>query len=98
MAIRRGVAIAYTNTTPPNNPALDLAQYIGDPHSGTSTFLVGDWNSDGTDSFGLYYPSLGRLRGRNDLDWDSGLYPIDQQLATAVVGTTNISATSWRLH
>lgn len=45
--------------------------------------MVGDWNSDGIDSFGLYYPDIGWLRGRNDLDWNSGLYPIDQQLDPA---------------
>lgn len=97
VAVRRGVAIAFTNVTPPGNAAFNLAQYIGDPHSGTSLFVVGDWNSDGIDSFGLYYTALGRLRGRNDLDWNSGLYPIDQQLDTNIVGTTSISATTWRL-
>ncbi len=98
IACRRGNFIAWTNTPPTTqNSAFAYAQYIGAPHSGTSLFVVGDWNSDGTDSFGLYYPALGRLRGRNDLDWNSGLYPIDQQLDTTLVGTTNISATTWRL-
>lgn len=98
IACRRGNFITWTNTPPTTqNAAFPYAQYIGAPHSGTSQFVVGDWNSDGTDSFGLYYAALGRLRGRNDLDWNSGLYPIDQQLDTSVVGTTNVSATTWRL-
>ncbi|GIK65728.1 MAG: hypothetical protein BroJett018_35220 [Chloroflexota bacterium] len=98
IACRRGNYIVWTNTPPTTpNAAFPNAQYIGAPHSGTSLFVVGDWNSDGTDSFGLYYAALGRLRGRDDLDWNSGLYPVDQQLDTNVVGTTSISATTWRL-
>lgn len=98
IACRRGNFIAWTNT-PPTTPsaAFPDAQFFGAPHSGTSQFVVGDWNSDGTDSFGLYYVTLGRLHGRNDLDWNSGLYPLDQQLDTNIVGTTSISATTWRL-
>lgn len=98
IACRRGNFITWTNTPPSTpNAAFPYAQYIGAPHSGTSLFVVGDWNSDGTDSFGLYYAALGRLRGRDDLDWNSGLYPVDQQLDTNIVGTTSISATTWRL-
>ncbi|MBZ0318747.1 MAG: hypothetical protein K8L91_20195 [Anaerolineae bacterium] len=98
IACRRGNFIAWTNTPPTTqNAAFPYAQYIGAPHSGTSQLVVGDWDSDGTDSFGLYYTALGRLRGRDDLDWNSGLYPLDQQLDTNVVGTTNVSATTWRL-
>ncbi len=98
IACRRGNTIVWTNTPPTTqNAAFSYTQYIGAPYDGTSLFVVGDWNSDGTDSFGLYYPMLGRLRGRNDLDWNTGLYPIDQQLDLGVVGTTSISATIWRL-
>ncbi len=97
IACRRGNFITWTNTPPTTqSAAFPYAQYIGAPHSGTSLFVVGDWDSDGTDSFGLYYTALGRLRGRNDLDWNTGLYPLDQQLNTNIVGTTSISATTWQ--
>lgn len=77
IACRRGPFIAYTNTSAYIlESAFNLAQYIGDPPgiSGPSTFVVGDWNSDGADSFGLVSPTQGYFWYRNDLDWNSGVY------------------------
>ncbi|KAB2856758.1 MAG: hypothetical protein F9K46_13805 [Anaerolineae bacterium] len=77
IACRRGPFIAFTNTPPTTfASAFDLAQYIGEPAgiSGPSTFVVGDWDNNGADSFGLVSPTQGFFWYRNDLDWNSGAY------------------------
>ncbi len=108
IAVRRSEFIAYTNVPPaPNAPSLpfslaafNLAQYIGDPRPLAGDVLAGqygnmvsgDWDSDGVDSFGLYYPA-GYFYYRNDLLWNSGLYTL--QRVAQPIGTTT-TATSWR--
>ena len=108
IAVRRSEFIAYTNVPPaPNAPgysfslaAFNLAQYIGDPRALAGDVLAGqygnmvagDWDSNGIDSFGLYYPA-GYFYYRNDLLWNSGLYTL-QRIAQPI-GTTTV-ATSWR--
>ncbi|MBZ0315387.1 MAG: right-handed parallel beta-helix repeat-containing protein [Anaerolineae bacterium] len=108
IAVRRSEFIAYTNVPPaPNAPSLpfslaafNLAQYIGDPRPLAGDVLAGqygnmvsgDWDSNGVDSFGLYYPA-GYFYYRNDLLWNSGLYTL--QRVAQPIGTTT-TATSWR--
>ncbi len=91
MAIRRGEAIAFTNVPPTtSNSMFDLAQYIGNPAlsggdvvAGQYGNLVsGDWNTNGIDSFGLFYPA-GVLYYRNDLEWNTSIY-IRQRMAQPV--------------
>lgn len=95
IACRRGPFIAYTNTSAYIlESAFDLAQYIGEPPgvSGPTTFVVGDWNNDGADSFGLVSPTQGYFWYRNDLDWNSGAYTFQYIGFPAGVGT---QAASW---
>ncbi|GIK67017.1 MAG: hypothetical protein BroJett018_48110 [Chloroflexota bacterium] len=95
IACRRGPFIAYTNTSAYIlESAFNLAQYIGEPSgvSGPTTFVVGDWNNDGTDSFGLVSPTQGYFWYRNDLDWNSGAYTSQYIGFPAGVGT---QAATW---
>lgn len=108
IAVRRGPFISFTNVPPTILLSeFNLAQYIGDPYNNSNTlpadypsdgFIVsGDWDNNGTDSFGLFYQDGWFIR-RNDLDWNSGVI-ISQYVNMAIpFGTTqNITATSWRL-
>ena len=52
--------------------------------------VTGDWNNDGVDSFGLFYPA-GVLYYRNDVEWNSGVY-IRQRMAQPV-GTAALAVT-----
>lgn len=109
VAIRRGAFIAFTDR-PPGPPEVDTngnplsyslsaynrAQYIGVPQpTPYGLFVCGDWNNDVTDdSFGIVYANLGMFYRREDLDWNSGLWTI-QQIGTPL-GTASIVAGSWR--
>lgn len=98
IACRRGPFIAFTNTAPSVfGAAFDLAQYIGFPpgSAATTLFAVGDWDNDGSDSFGLYSPSQGYFWYRNDLDWNSGAYNF--QITGQPVGSATHVAT-WSNH
>ncbi len=94
IAVRRGVAIAFTNIVPGTGHAeFNLAQYIGAPSSVNYGLLVaGDWDSNNIDSFGLVYNN-GDFYRRNDLDWNSGAYIYQYiGLPTGIIH----SAASWR--
>ncbi|MCQ3928914.1 MAG: hypothetical protein DPW16_00520 [Chloroflexi bacterium] len=94
IAIRRTNFIAFTNVPPTTlESAFDLAQYFGSPSAVSyGTFVSGDWDSNGVDSFGLVY-SNGAFYRRNDVDWNSGQY-ILQNLGQPT-GTISFAA-SWR--
>jgi hypothetical protein len=94
IAIRRSSYIAFTNTPPTTqNAEFTLAQFFGAPSAVSyGTLVSGDWDSNNVDSFGLVY-SNGAFYRRNDLDWNSGVY-ILQNLGQPV-GTINW-AVSWR--
>ncbi len=95
IAARRGTLITWGNVTPSSGVgSFPLAQTIGAPAGGTSLVVGGDWNNDSTDSFGLYYPATGNFYRRNDLDWNSGVYllqQVGQPIGTALVA-------SWRAY
>ncbi|MBI5929612.1 MAG: PD40 domain-containing protein [Chloroflexi bacterium] len=94
IAVRRGTFIAFGNVPPTTNAAaFDLAQYIGAPlTSDGGLFVVGDWNGDHVDSFGLFYQS-GELFYRNDLQFNSGAYG-NQSIGRPFGGTVQVA--SWR--
>lgn len=96
VAIRRGKFIAYTNITPGvGHAAFGYAQYWGSPDaSGEGDFVTGDWDGNGRDSFGVYYPASHLFYRRNDLDWNSGVY-LTQSLPT--LNATAVSVSSWRV-
>ncbi len=96
VAIRRGAFIAYTNITPgAGHAAFAYAQYWGSPDlSSEGEFVSGDWDGDGLDSFGVYYPTAHQFYRRNDLQWNSGIYVI-QSLPT--LDTATVSVSSWRV-
>lgn len=76
VAIRRGNFIAFTNTNPTTtNATFALAQYFEPPIAGTSLFIVGDFDNNGLDSFGYFFPASGAAYFKNDLDWNSGATP-----------------------
>jgi CSLREA domain-containing protein len=93
VAVRRGAFIAWTNVPPTTlNAAFDQAQFIGTPAGGSSQLVCGDWNGDGLDSFGLFYPD-GSLYRRDDLDWNSGAYTL--QRVGQPIGQP-VTAATWR--
>ncbi|MBI5931575.1 MAG: hypothetical protein HY862_19865 [Chloroflexi bacterium] len=94
IAVRRGPTIAWTNVAPTTQLSeFTFAQYIGTPHATDYGVLVaGDWDSNGADSFGLFYQD-GAFYRRDDLLWNSGAYLL--QRVGAPVGTP-MTATSWR--
>jgi CSLREA domain-containing protein len=95
IGVRRGVAIAWTNVAPTSGHAtFNFAQYIGVPPgtSGEGHVVAGDWDGDGLTSFGLYYQN-GAFHRRNDLDWNSGVYVL--QNVGQPIGTPTTPAT-WR--
>ncbi|MBI5928326.1 MAG: fibronectin type III domain-containing protein, partial [Chloroflexi bacterium] len=94
VAIRRGAFIAYTNITPGiGDAAFNLAQYWGTPEtSSEGDFVVGDWDGNGKDSFGIYYTHT--FYRRDDLQWNSGVY-INQTLPT--LNAIFVSVSSWRV-
>ncbi|MBZ0320289.1 MAG: fibronectin type III domain-containing protein [Anaerolineae bacterium] len=96
VAIRRGKFIAYTNITPgAGHAAFAYAQYWGTPDSsGEGDFVTGDWDGNGRDSFGVYYPTSHLFYRRNDLDWNSGVY-LTQSLP--MLNATAVSVSSWRV-
>ncbi len=94
VAVRRGGFIAWTNIPPTTLlTQFNLAQYIGAPGNGDEGKVVtGDWDMSNMDSFGLVYQN-GTFYRRNDLDWNSGVY-ILQQFASQV--GTPFDVASWR--
>lgn len=95
IAVRRGAFIAYSNTMPTTiAAAFPYAQYIGVPGSGDEgAFVVGDWDNNALDSFGLFYRN-GHFYRRNDLLWNSGQNT--DQFLDQPVGTP-VTIASWRL-
>ncbi len=76
IAIRRGNFIAYSLTNPTTFAAtFPLAQYFAPPIVGNNQFIVGDFDNNGLDSFGLFFPAAGAAYFKNDLDWNSGATP-----------------------
>ena len=95
IAVRRDVHIAWGNVPPTTLlAAMPLAQYIGAPHGGSAQAVAGDWDNDGTDSFGLFYPADGYFYRRNDLTWNSGIYFL--QRAGMPIGAAVVN--SWRAY
>ncbi|MBZ0320238.1 MAG: hypothetical protein K8L91_27750 [Anaerolineae bacterium] len=95
VAVRRNEFIAYGNVNPAAGPAtFDLAQYIGAPGTGDNgSFVVGDWDGNGLDSFGLFYQN-GELFYRNDLDFNTGVH-LNQSVGTPF-GNVGVQAATWR--
>ncbi|MBZ0320242.1 MAG: hypothetical protein K8L91_27770, partial [Anaerolineae bacterium] len=95
IAVRRNEFIAFGNVAPAFGPAtFDLAQYIGAPGTGDNgSFVVGDWDGNGLDSFGLFYQN-GEFFYRNDLDFNTGFH-LNQSVGTPF-GNTGVQVASWR--
>jgi hypothetical protein len=91
IAVRRGPYIAWTNVPPTTLLSqFTFAQYIGVPTAGNGSLVAGDWDGNGLDSFGLFYPD-GSVYRRNDLDWNSGAYSLQrvgQPIGTPVTAAT----------
>ncbi len=94
VAVRRGGFIAWTNIPPTTLLSqFNLAQYIGAPGTGDEgKVVVGDWDLNQVDSFGLVYQN-GMFYRRNDVEWNSGVYILQQ--FTPLVGTP-FDVASWR--
>ncbi len=93
IAIRRGNFIAFSNTNPTTTNAIfPLAQYFEPPIAGNNQFIVGDFDNNGLDSFGLFFPVAGLARFKNDLDWNSGATP-GTIASYFPIGTTTTAAT-----
>ncbi|GIK67454.1 MAG: hypothetical protein BroJett018_52480 [Chloroflexota bacterium] len=94
VAVRRGGFIAWTNIPPTTLLSqFSLAQYIGAPGTGDEgKVVVGDWDLNQVDSFGLVYQN-GTFYRRNDVDWNTGVYVLQQ--FTSQVGTP-FDVASWR--
>jgi CSLREA domain-containing protein len=95
IGIRRGVVVTWTNVAPASGAAaFNLSQYFGVPPgaSGEGNAVVGDWDGDGRSSWGLFYQN-GTFQRRNDLEWNSGVYVL--QNAGQPIGTPTTPA-SWR--
>lgn len=94
IAVRRGPFIAFTNVPPTTvNSAFDQAQYWGTPSAHNyGTFVAGDFDSSGKDSFGVYYTN-GDFYYRQVVEWNPGTYLLQRvnPLGGAVVGVT-----TWR--
>ena len=95
IAVRRGAFIAWTNIPPTTFLSqFSLAQYIGAPsNNDEGTFVVGDWDANNLSSFGLFYQN-GAFYRRNDLDWNTGVYIVQQ--VGQPIGTSGIGVDSWR--
>lgn len=93
IAIRRGDAISWTNDIPVNEFAgFPNAQYFAPPGVSTyGSFVSGDWDADGIDSFGMVYND-GDFFRRNDLLWNIAVYMY--QYIGLPIGTP-IVASSW---
>ncbi len=94
VAVRRGGFIAWTNIPPTTLLSqFNLAQYIGTPGTGDEgKVVVGDWDLNQVDSFGLVYQN-GMFYRRNDVEWNSGVYILQQ--FTPMVGTP-FDVASWQ--
>ena len=72
---RREHLFGWTNVAPAQGVGrFPTAQNFGTPSGGASYAVAGDWDNNGIDSFGLYYPATGAFYRRNDLAWNSGIY------------------------
>lgn len=96
IAVRRGAYIAFTNVAPSmGHAAYNLAQYWGvppDTAGDEGVFVVGDWNLNGLDSFGVFYQN-GYFYRRDDLQWNTGIYTL--QRIGHPIGAP-VTATSWQ--
>jgi hypothetical protein len=94
IAVRRGVAVAWTNIPPTTLLSeFALAQYFGAPvTSDEGYFVVGNWDDFGVDTFGVVYQN-GQFYWRNDLSWNSGSYSW-QAVGTPIGGP--FTASVWR--
>ncbi len=96
VAVRRGAFIAYTNVSPgAGHAAFAYAQYWGYPDlSSEGEFVSGDWDGDGLDNFGVYYPTSHLFYRRHDLLWNGGAY-YTQSLPA--LNPAAVSVSSWRV-
>lgn len=90
IAVMRGAMIAYTNVDPSEGDAVFTQyQYWGEPFSegGPATLVVGDWDGDGVDSFGVVYGSddTSYFYRRNDLGSDESSFAVQVVTATSRV-------------
>lgn len=95
VAIRRGPYVAYGDVPPTTlMGGLPYAQYIGEP-MGPAVYgeiMAGDWDNNGTDSFGLYFNAHGRFYWYNELVWYTPNIFL-QLVGTPLAGAV---AESWR--
>ncbi len=95
VAVQRGNFIAYSLTDPTTfAAAFPLAQYFAPPIVGSSIFLIGDFDGDSLDSFGMYFPASGVTYFKNDLDWNSGAPPVGLYIGFPLGSST--TAATWR--
>ncbi len=96
VAVRRGAFIAYTNVSPgAGHAAFAYAQYWGYPDlSSEGEFVSGDWDGDGLDNFGVYYPTSHLFYRRHDLLWNGGAY-YTQSLPA--LNPAAVVVSSWRV-
>ncbi|MBZ0321373.1 MAG: hypothetical protein K8L91_33485 [Anaerolineae bacterium] len=93
IVIRHGNQIFHSNTLP-NTATVEFQPPIEfpAPEDGPSQLVVGDWDTDGVDDFGMYFVETGHFYGRTQTDGPL----IEQQLDTSGAGVSNISVASWR--
>ncbi|MBI5928939.1 MAG: lamin tail domain-containing protein [Chloroflexi bacterium] len=96
IACRRGTYITWSNTNPNTvNGTFPNAQYFASPVAGSNNFVVGDFDNNGVDSFGLFFPaSNGTVYFKNDLAFNSGAIPGSQTVGLPI-GTAT-TATTWK--
>ena len=99
IAVRRSQFVAFTNTPPTRiNATYPNAQYLGFANSNSDgtygSFVAGDWDSNGLDSFGIHFDIVGTFWRRNNLEWNNSVN-ITQGIGTMGTGIT-YSAASWR--
>ncbi len=95
IAVQRGNFIAYTLTDPTTlAAAFPYAQYFAPPIGGSNIFVIGDFDANTLDSFGMYFPASGVVYYKNDLDWNSGVTPFQQSIGLPLGAST--TAATWR--
>ncbi len=100
IAVRRSQFVAFTNTPPTTiNATYPYAQYLDFAYSTLDpryygTLVAGDWDSNGLDSFGIYFNHGGTFHYRNNLEWNN---PVNIMQGVGTMGLdVAYGAASWR--
>lgn len=99
LASRRGPYVAWSNIPIVDGANVNtgaefaFAQYVGAPAGEYGQFVAGDWNANGTSTFGLFYPSINYFYYYNNLDWVPGAATL-QRINNSIGGPRSVI--SWR--